>query len=243
MARRFDSISGGLVDTIVASVGSSVSETVQSAVSGKQASFSINSVLGGAVQASSGYALNAGQNYILNQLGSSLGNTQFGELSTSIVTQVAAAGLSQATSFISQALPNPFIGGGGSNVTTAGLATIASKSSISIPDSVASKLEDADYGGIAYTVQDITFTLTPAKPGAQAQQPPQTNPTIGWDSAFSADALSSLPAVDVFKGSLALSGPAKGFNLGGRNYGAIFGNGNQLGPATSGFTSRIDPLF
>jgi hypothetical protein len=243
MARRFDSISGGLVDTIVASVGSSVSETVQSAVSGKQASFSINSVLGGAVQASSGYALNAGQNYILNQLGSSLGNTQFGELSTSIVTQVAAAGLSQATSFISQALPNPFIGGGSSNVTTAGLATIASKSSISIPDSVVSTLEDADYGGIAYTVQDITFTLTPAEAGAQAQQPPQTSPTIGWDSAFSAEALSSLPAVDVFKGSLALSGPAKGFNLGGRNFGAIFGNGNQLGPATSGFTSRIEPLF
>jgi hypothetical protein len=213
MARRFDSISGGLVDTIVASVGSSVSETVQSAVSGKQASFSINSVLGGAVQASSGYALNAGQNYILNQLGSSLGNTQFGELSTSIVTQVAAAGLSQATSFISQALPNPFIGGGSSNVTTAGLATIASKSSISIPDSVVSTLEDADYGGITYTVQDITFTLTPAEAGAQAQQPPQTGPKIPLDVAFNPNVDLSNSAIKAFKGNVALSGPATGFDF------------------------------
>jgi hypothetical protein len=205
----FNSLSGGLVDTVVAGVGNNVSTAIQNIGSG-QASFSINSVLGGVVQDASGYALNAGQNYVLNQLGASLGNSEYSALANAVVTQVATAGINQAINFVSQAIPNPFLGGGGTNVTTAGLANQGSRGSISIPDDVVSRLEDADYGGIAYTVQDIVFTLTPAQPGAQAQQPPQTAPTVPLDVAFNPSTNLNNNAVDALKSQVAFNLPAKG---------------------------------
>ena len=246
MARRFDSLSGGLVDTVVAGVGNNVPTAIQNIGSGQQASFGINSVLGGVVQDASGYALNAGQNYALNSLGSVLPPGESNALANSVITQVAAAGLNQAINFVSQSIPNPFLGGGGANVTTAGLATQGSRGTISIPDSVASKLEDADYGGIAYTVQDIVFTLTPAEEGAQAAPSAQSAPTVPLDVGFDPAAAASLPAMDALKGATALRGPARGFgtnnSLGGKNLGAIYGSGNQLSASASGL-QPIKPGF
>lgn len=219
MARnRFDSRNGGLVDSVVASVGNQVAGSIQNIGSGRNASFSINSVLGGAVQNASGYALNQGQNYLLSQLGSGISNSQSSALANAVTTQIASAGINAAIGFVSQAIPNPFLGG--SNVTTAGLGAQAARGSISIPDSIVSQMEAADYGGSTYTLNDIVFTLVPANAGAQTQQQPQTSPSLPLNVGFDAAAAKSLPSMDALKGATALAGPAKGVTVGGKNFGA-----------------------
>jgi hypothetical protein len=243
MARnRFDSLSGGLVDSVIAGVGSQVSGVIQSVGTGQQASFSINSALGGAVESASGYALNQGQNYLVSQLSSSLGNSTNNALVNSVVTQVATAGINKAVGFVSQGISNLFTGG--SNVTTAGLGAQAARSTISIPDSVASQLEDADYGGSTYTLSDIVFTLVPANAGAQTQQPPQTAPTTSWDVGFDEKAAASLPALDSLKGATALGGPSQGIPIGGKNFGAAYstlgGRASQVVPVSN---LRLEPLW
>lgn len=212
MARRFDSLGGGLVDTVVAGVGNNVAGAIQNIGTGQNASFGVSSVLAGVVEDTSGYALNAGQNYALSQLGSVLPPGESNALANAVITQVATAGLNQATNFISNIIPNPFLSGA-PNVTTAGLGAQSARATISIPDSVASKLEDADYGGIAYTVQDITFTLTPANTGAQTQPPAQASPTVPLDVAFNPATNLNSNAATAFKGAAALNYPAKGFSF------------------------------
>jgi hypothetical protein len=252
--RRFDSVTGGLVDTVVSGVGARTATAIDQIGRGPNASFSVNPILGGIVEDTAGYALNTGQNYILSQMSERLTSPTKNALVDSVITQVATAGVNRALEFATQSIP--FLGGQGLGATTAGLGAQAARSTVSIPDSVASKLEEADYGGITYTLQDITFTLTPANAGAQTQPPPQTPPTIPLDVGFDADAAKSLAPMDALKGSTALVGPARGlspaaqgpagfgnnFLLGGRNQGAIFGSGNQVGSAASGL-KPIKPLF
>jgi hypothetical protein len=243
MARkRFDSRNGGLVDSIVSGIGNQATSAIQGIGSGQNASFSINSILGNTIQSTSGYALNQGQNYLLSQISSGLGNSQNNAIVNAIATQVATAGVNQAIGFISQAIPNPFLGP--SSVTTAGLGAQAARSTISIPDSVASQLEQADYGGSTYTLEDIVFTLVPANAGAQTQQPPQTAPTTSWDVGFDPKAAASIPAVDGLKGAAALAGPAKGVNIGGKNFGAAYstlgGRASQVAPVSN---VRLEPLW
>jgi hypothetical protein len=235
MAQRFNSINGGVVDSVIAGLGNNVSTNILNIGSGQNASFGINSVLGGVVQDTTGYYLNEGQNYLLSQLGSTLGNSAQSALVNAVTTQIATAGINQAISFVSQVIPNPFLGG--SNVTLAGLGAQAARSTISIPDSVASQLEDADYGGSAYTLEDIVFTLVPANAGAQTQLPPQTAPTTSWDVGFDAEASKSIPAIDGFKTVIANEGFAKGQTVGGRNFGAAYttlgGRASQVKPVGS----------
>lgn len=243
MARnRFDSLSGGLVDSVVAGIGNQASGLIQNIGTNQQASFSINSALGGVVESASGYALNQGQNYLLSQLGSSLGSSTNNALVNAVVTQVASAGINQAINFVSQAIPNPFRGG--SNVTTAGLSQQAARGTVSIPDSVVSQLEDADYGGSTYTLSDIVFTLVPANAGAQTQPQPQTAPSLPLDVGFDPAAAASLPAVDSLKGATALRGPAQGANIGGKNFGAAYstlgGRASQVKPLSN---LRLEPLW
>jgi hypothetical protein len=232
MAQRFDSLGGGLVDTVVAGVGNNASTAIQNIGSGQQASFGINSVLGGAVQDASGYALNQGQNYLTSQLGASLGNNINNSLANAVVTQIATAGINQAINFVSQAIPNPFFGG--SNVTTAGLGAQGAKSSISIPDSVVSKLEDADYGGSAYTVQDIVFTLTPATAGAQGAPQAQSTPIVPLDTAFNSNTNLNSKALDTLKTQQAFALPASGA--------AFNPNADFVKPAAIS-TKNIKPLW
>ena len=209
MANSFDSLNGGLVDTVVAGIGNNVSGAIQNIGSGQQASFGINSVLGGVIQDSSGYLLNSGQNYALNQLGSLLPPGESNALANAVVTQIAAAGINQATSFINNIIPNPFLGGA-PNVTTAGIGASGARGSISIPDSVVSKLEDADYGDVTYTVEDITFTLTPAEAGAQSAPPAQSSPIIPLDTAFNPNVNLNSKALDSLKTQEAFKLPATG---------------------------------
>ena len=225
MAQSFNSLSGGLVDSLVAGFGNTASTGIQNIGSGLNASFSINSVLGGVVENVSGYALNAGQNYLLSQIGSSLGSSATSALTNAVTTQIAAAGINQAINFVSQAIPNPFLGG--SNVTTAGLAQQASRGTISIPDDISSQLEEADYGGSAFTLSDIVFTLVPANAGAQTQQPPQTVPLVDTNTAFNPNANLSPKALSLLKSQTSYSFPAQGKTVG------TFGSGNFYTPATS----------
>jgi hypothetical protein len=228
MAQRFNSTSGGLVDSIVAGIGNTASTAIQNIGSGQSASFAINSTLGGVVQDTTGYVLNAGQNYLLSQLGSTLGNSTQSALVSAVTTQIASTGISQAAKFIGQTLPNPFLGGA-TNPTTAGLGDQAAKATISIPDSISSKLEDADYGGSTYTLDDITFTLVPANAGAQTAEQPQTKPLVDLNTAFNPDVNLAPKALDALKGKTAYTFAATGAVT------SSFGTGNFYTPAaTSG---------
>jgi len=159
-------------------------------------------------------------------MSSSLGNVTDNALVNSVITQVATAGINKAVGFVSEGITNLFTGGSATNVTTAGLSQQAARSTIGIPDSVASQLEDADYGGNTYTLNDIVFTLVPANAGAQTQQPPQASPTLPLDVGYDAKAAASLAPVDALKGATALAGPAKGTNIGGKNFGANYALGS-----------------
>jgi len=225
MAQSFNSLSGGLVNSLVAGFGNTTSTGIQNIGSGLNASFSINSVLGGAVENVSGYSLNAGQNFLLSQIGSSLGNSATSALTNAVTTQIAAAGINQAIRFVSQAVPNPFLGA--SNVTTAGLGGQASRATISIPDSISSQLEAADYGGSAFTLSDIVFTLVPANAGAQTQQPSQTAPLVDINTAFNPNVNLSPKALSSLKSQTSYNFPAQGNTV------RAFGSGNFYTPATS----------
>ena len=237
MAQSFNSTTGGLVDSIVAGLGNNISAGIQNIGSGQNASFSINSILGGVVQDTTGYALNAGENYLLGQLGSTLGNSSQSALVNAVTTQIATAGINQAINFVSQVIPNPFLGGGRTNVTTAGLGAQAARSTISIPDSIASQLEEADYGGSTYTLSDITFTLVPANAGAQTKESPQSSPIVDINTAFSSDANFSPKALGVFKGDAAYTFPATGA------VSNSFGRGDFYSPASKATVTPIKPLW
>jgi hypothetical protein len=232
----FNSTSGGLVDSVIAGLGNNASTSIQNIGSGQTASFAINSVLGGVVQDTTGYYLNEGQNYLLSQLGSTLGNSAQSALVNAVTTQIATAGINQAIKFVNQVIPNPFLGGG-TNVTTAGLGSQAARATISIPDSIASKLEDADYGGSTYTLDDITFTLVPANAGAQTAQPPQTAPLVDINTAFSSNANFAPKALDALKGQTAYTFPAAGAVTNS------FGSGDFYKPATTVTSNFAKPIW
>jgi hypothetical protein len=231
--RRFDSITGGLVDTVVSGVGARTAAAIGQVGRGPNASFSVNPILGGIVEDTAGYALNTGQNYVLSQMSERLTSPTKNALVDSVITQVATAGVNRALEFATQSIP--FLGGQGLGATTTGLAAQAARSTISIPDSVSSKLEEADYGGISYTLQDITFTLTPANAGAQTQPPPQTPPTIPVDTAFNPGVNLNNPSVQALKGKSALAYPATGFNFDSQ--------ANLFTPSTVATPKTIRPLF
>lgn len=238
MARdSFNSLTGGLVNSVIANVGNSLSTSVQNLgnpnpSSAGWASVSINSLLSSTIQTSTGYALNAGENYLLSQLGSLMPRDENGALINAVITQVGAAGINQVAGFVSQATGNLF-GGFGANVTTAGLGAQSSRGTRSVPNSVVSSLPQADYGGQTYTLNDIVFTLVPANAGAQTAPQVQSLPTVFGNVGFDPVAAASYPPMNALKGVTALAGPARGVNVGGRNYGANY----SLGSA-----SKVKPL-
>jgi hypothetical protein len=231
----FDSVNGGLVDSIVAGLGNNTAAGIENIGSGQSASFAINSVLGGVVQDTTGYYLNEGQNYLLSQLGSTLGNSAQSALVNAVTTQIATAGINQAIRFVNQVIPNPFLGG--SNVTTAGLGAQAARATISIPDSIASQLEEADYGGSTYTLSDITFTLVPANAGAQTAQPPQTAPLVDTNTAFNSKTNLSPKSLGVIKSDICYAFPSTGATQN------AFGGGDFYKPSTTATFTPAKPIW
>lgn len=235
MARNsFNARTGGLVNTVVSNVATSVGSAAVTSIgnignpnpaSGGFASFSVNTLLADTIKTTSGIALNAGENYLTSQLQRALPRGENAAILNSVVTQVASAGIKQISNFASQSIGGLF-GGLGDNVTTAGLGAQASRSSKSIPDSVASKLPQADYGGQTYTLENIVFTLVPANAGAQTAPQGQTSATLPTDVGYSAEAAASLAPIKELKGAVALAGPAKGINIAGKNFGANYALGS-----------------
>ena len=182
----FDSVSGGLVDSLVAGLGNDASTQLANVFSGQQASFSVNSLLAGAVQNASSYGLNQGENYLLSQVSSlvpvSLGNG----LANAVATQVASVGIQAASGFIQQGVQNLLGLNQAPNVTTAGSAQQSARSTISIPDSVVQSLPEM--AGSSYTLEDIVFTLVPANAGAQTAPQPQSSPTLPLDQVWDVNA-------------------------------------------------------
>lgn len=241
MARNsFNSATGGLVNSVVANVATSVGGAAVTSIgnignpnpaTGGFASFSVNTLLANTVKDTTGIALNAGENYLMSQLGRVLPRGENNALLNSVATQVASAGVKQLTGFVSQSIGGLF--SGAPNVTTAGIAGQAARSSKSIPDSVASQLPQADYGGSTYTLDDIVFTLVPANAGAQTAPQVQSPASVPSNIGFNPAAAASLPAVDALKGATALSGAGTGLSIGGKNFGANY----ALGSA-----SKVKPL-
>lgn len=216
----FSTFSGGLVNTVLAETGNQFGGS----------SFAVNDLIAGQVQAASGYTLNEGLNYGLSSISTAIPASTGNELTNAVATQVASVGLNQFQSFVTSLFTPgsaslPFVGGG---------SGIGNKGTISVPMDEVQKLPDAQYNS-AFALDDIIFSVVPANAGPQTQEQPQTNPSMPWDVGYDEEAAKSLPAMDALKGQTALNGPAKGVNIGGRNYGAIYGNGKvtQLAPTSS----------
>jgi hypothetical protein len=220
----FDSVSGGLVDSVVAGLGNDSSFQLANVLSGQSASFSVNSILAGAVTSASGYGLNQGENYLLNQISSLVPPSLNNGLTNAVVTQVASVGIQAASGFIQQGVQNLLGLNQAPNVTTAGLAQQSSRSTISIPDSVVQSLPEM--AGSSYTLEDIVFTLVPANAGAQTAPQVQSKPTVDLGTAFNPDVNLSTPGIDKLKSSFATTFPATGSSV---NTAAAFSPGKNLG--------------
>lgn len=231
----FSNFGGGLVNTVLAGAGNNVSTGLSNLLS-SNVQFSVSNVLGNAVLDASGYALNQGNNYLLSQLGSSLPSSTGNELTNAVVTQVASVGLNAVQGFASQTIANLVSGqplfdgiggvfGGlvGGGLTGGGFIGLHAEG-----------LPEADYGGVRFTTQDILFSIVPANAGPQTQAQPQSSPTMDWTTGFSADFDNKMPGLDALKGQTALAGPAKGVNIGGRNFGSTYAAGKISGASSSG---------
>jgi hypothetical protein len=164
--------------------------------------------LAGAVQNTSSYGLNLGENYLLSQVSSlvppSLGNG----LANAVATQVASVGIQAASSFVQQGIQNLLGFNQAPNITTVGLAQQASRSTISIPDSIVKSLPQM--AGDAYTLEDIVFTLVPANAGPQTAPQAQSKPTIPLDVAFNPKVNLSTLGISALKGKFSTTYPATG---------------------------------
>jgi len=266
MARdRFNPITGGLLDSVVAGFGNDLSgglgqlgaggatssATRRSAAGGRGtggsvaensapteqgllSSFALSSVLGNAVQNSTGYGLNEGENYLLSQLQSSLPPGEYNQITNAVVTQIATAGVDTASSFIRDQVSSWLGFSQAPDVTTQGLGAMGAVGSKGIAPDVVGTLPQAQGG--SYDLTDIVFSLVPANTGAQTAVQSQTDPSMDWSQGFSADTAGQIPAMDALKGQGALAGPASGVNIGGKNYGSFYRvQGAQTG-AFSGAT-------
>jgi hypothetical protein len=234
----FTNFGGGLVNTIIAGVGNDFSTGISNSLTSK-AAFSVNPILSGAVQNASGFTLDDGSNYLLSQVSSLVPPSVGNGLVNAVATQVAVVGINATRGFVEQGLSN-FLGGGiGSNLVS-GLAPsgTANRGSISVPMGIVNQLPDSEYGGGAYTLTDIVFSVVPCNAGPQTQAQPQSAPAFSENTNFSADFAGTIPSLDSLKGRAALAGPGSGLNVGGRNFGANYRTSG--GVATNAFKLPVN---
>lgn len=223
----FSNFGGGLVNTIVAGAGNNIATGLANQFS-SNIQFSVNNVLSGAVRDASGYALDAGQNYLLNQVNGLVPPSVGNGLANAVVTQVASVGINAAKSFASQSVSNllsgrPIFEGAGSafGLGSSGAGTSGGGAGGFI-GLHAQGLPDADYGTNRFTTEEIVFSVVPSNAGPQTQTQPQTNPTLALDQVWAKGF--SLPEAGFpeFKSALAVDGPGSPFST--KNLGAIYGN-------------------
>lgn len=217
----FTNFGGGLVNTIIAGAGNDLTSSISNSLTNK-AAFSVGPILSNAVKNTSGVVLDSGSNYLLSQVNSLVPPTVGNGLANAVATQVATVGINAAKSFVEQGLSN-FLGGGRSNLVS-GLAPsgTANRGTISVPMDVVNQLPDSEYGGGAYTLTDIVFSVVPCNAGPQTQAQPQSAPAFSENTNFDADFAGITPGIDVLKGAAFGNGPGVGQNIGGRNYGANY---------------------
>jgi hypothetical protein len=233
----FTNFGGGLVNTIIAGAGNDLTTGISNSLSNK-AAFSVGSVLSNAVKNTSGVGLDSGSNYLLSQVSSLVPPSVGNGLSNAVATQVATVGINAAKGFVEQGLSN-FLGGGRSNLIS-GLApsATANRGTISVPMGVVNQLPDSEYGGGAYTLTDIVFSVVPCNAGPQTQAQPQSTPAFSENTSFDADFAGKVPGLDSLKGQAALAGPGSGLNVGGRNFGANYRTSG--GVATNAFKLPVN---
>jgi hypothetical protein len=203
----FTNFSGGLVDSIAVGAGNSVSTGFANALTGGPVNFSVNSLTAGAVQNVSGYALNSGSNYFLDQVNRVVPTSVGNGLANAVATQVASVGLKAFQGFASQGIQNLF---SGNPISGLAPSATANKGTVSVPMSVVDQLPSADYGGSLYTLTDIVFSVVPANAGPQTQPQPQTAPTVPISTAFDSRNNFNPASVQALKGQTAYAFPAAG---------------------------------
>lgn len=223
----FSNFGGGLVNTVVAGAGNNISSQLANQFS-SNIQFSVNNVLSGAVTDATGYALDEGQNYLLNQV-SSLVPPEIGNgLANAVVTQVASVGLNAAKSFASQTVTNlltgrPIFEGAGDAF---GLGSAGGGNSGGGAGGFiglhAQGLPEADYGTNRFTTEEIVFSVVPTNVGPQTQTQPQSSPTLALDQVWKTGF--SLPEAGFpeLKSALAVAGP--GSQFASKSLGAIYGS-------------------
>jgi hypothetical protein len=233
----FTNFGGGLVNTIIAGAGNDLTSKVANSLTNK-AAFSVGSTLSNAVRNTGGVTLNSGSNYLLSQVNSLVPPSVGNGLSNAVATQVATVGIGAAQSCVERGLSN-FLGAGRTNLVS-GLApsATANRGTISVPMGVVNQLPNAEYGGGAYTLTDIVFSVVPCNAGPQTQAQPQSAPMFSENTNFSADFAGKIPGMDALKGQAALAGPGSGLNVGGRNFGANYRTSG--GVATDAFKLPVN---
>lgn len=238
----FSNFGGGLVNTIVAGAGNNISTSLANQLN-SNIQFSVGSVLAGAVQETSGYALDAGQNYLLSQIGGSLSSNVNNDLANAVVTQVASVGLNAARSFASQTISNVLSGapafsgiGGALEGIIGGLAGGGAGGFIGLH---AQDLPEANYGTNRFTTQDIVFSIVPSNAGPQTQAQPQSSPTLPLNYAFDPSFQAKIPGLDSLKGKLSTAGPGSGIDFSG----SYLGGAGASSAVSYSSLSSIKPVW
>lgn len=226
----FTNFSGGLVNTVVAGLGNNISTGLTNQLT-SNIQFSVGNVLAGAVEDVSGYALNAGENYLYNQVASLVPPSVGNGLANAVATQVASVGINALKGFASQTVGN-LLGQQNPISGTLGSAGIGGQGGfIGLH---AEGLPDAEYNDARYSITpDVVFSVVPANAGAQTQPQPQTAPKFSLNDAFSAKFSPVNNALGSFKGGLATEGAAKGLSLGRAGSFAETGKLGSVTPASA----------
>ena len=226
----FTNFTGGLVNTIAVGAGNRIATGLTNQLT-SNISFSVGNVLAGSVQDASGYALDAGSNYLLSQVSSLVPPSVGNGLANAVTTQIASVGINAVRGFAQNTITNilgqqnPISGLAGSVTGASGNAFIGLH---------ADGLPAAEYGGQLYTNKDIVFSVVPANPGPQMAEQPQTAPSWLTNAQYGIEAIESTPGMDALKGDLAFAGAARGVNIGGKNYGASYKADNPVTSYTTG---------
>lgn len=232
----FSNFGGGLVNTVVAGLGNNISTELTNQLT-SNIQFSVGDVLAGAVQSASGYALNDGSNYLLNQVNRAVPSSIGNGLANAVASQVASVGINAVRGFASQGINNIL----GQQNPISGLVGGATGGQGGFLGLHADGLPAAQYDGSLYGLTpDLVFSVVPANPGPQTQQPGQTAPKWSLGQVHQASFSPDNGALDFFKASLTEAGPGRGVNIGGRNFGSTYKAGKVA--TDNGITTSLKSI-
>lgn len=193
--------SGGFVPTIVSSLVDTTVPALTGAIT-NPGSFAISPFLNSAVSNVGNTLLTGGRNYALSQISNVLPPSLQNGVVNQLVNTAINAGLDSVASTFVNAIP-----GLGSFIPN--LGNITSLTGTTGPQGrqpglagLTDSLPPADYGGLAYTLKEVVFTITPYQTGASTAVGPQTSPMMDLTQVFNSDVLPSFPGSAALKNAV-----------------------------------------